>query len=219
MNNKPAGAFSDPNLVKRVISALVLAPLFIYVVYIGGWAFKALFIAIGFIIIWEWHGMIKGKWSAAYLCEALPYALIAALAPIILRSHEQGLIILIWLCLVVWGTDVGAYFCGRIIGGVKLAPRFSPNKTWSGAIGGAIIGAGLGALIQEFSAIEEGFTLFMVISSLLTSVASQIGDLYESALKRRLGVKDSSQLIPGHGGVMDRLDGFIFAAPIGLLFW
>lgn len=217
MNNKPAGAFSDPNLVKRIISALVLAPLFIYIVYMGGWAFKALFIAIGFIILWEWHGMIKGQWTPALALEALPYALAASLAPLLLRDYPNGLIILIWLCLVVWGTDVGAYFAGRTIGGAKLAPRFSPNKTWSGAIGGVILGGFASLLMLYYASIP--LTLWVILGTICTSIISQIGDLYESSVKRRFNVKDSSHLIPGHGGVMDRLDGFIFAAPIGLLVW
>jgi phosphatidate cytidylyltransferase len=217
MTNKPAGAFSDPNLIKRIISALVLAPLFIFIAYIGGLPFQLLFIAIGGIIIWEWHGMIKGEWSPRLLMEALPYAIIAAFAPIFLRNVPFGLIALIWLCLVVWGTDVGAYFAGRTIGGAKLAPRFSPNKTWSGAIGGVIIGTCLALYAVDLYGIY--LTPLLVIGTIITSIVSQIGDLYESAVKRRFGVKDSSGLIPGHGGVMDRLDGFIFAAPVGLLLW
>jgi len=109
----------------------------------------------------------------------------------------------------VWATDIFAYFVGRAIGGPKLAPRISPGKTWSGAIGGAVaaIIAGTAVVWSFFSADD----LRIPVLALVLSVCSQIGDLFESFIKRRFGVKDSSHLIPGHGGVMDRVDGLIFA--------
>jgi len=111
---------------------------------------------------------------------------------------------------VVWGTDIAAYFTGRAIGGPKLAPRISPGKTWSGAVGGAVIAMIAGtALIYV---VEGAFLWPVAFLALILSIISQSGDLFESYIKRRFGVKDSSHLIPGHGGVMDRVDGLVFAS-------
>ncbi len=139
------------------------------------------------------------------------YAAALAAAVILCRSQGQaGLIVIFWLFAVVWGTDTCAYFTGRSLGGPKLWPRVSPKKTWSGAIGGLVGGAALGLAVLV--AFGVGLGLRHVLLSLVFSVATQAGDLFESALKRRYDVKDAGAIIPGHGGVMDRLDGFIFAA-------
>jgi len=115
---------------------------------------------------------------------------------------------------VVWGTDIVAYFTGRAIGGPKLAPAISPNKTWSGAIGGLVGAVAAGAAIVMPSNVKT----FLIIAAIAValSIVSQAGDLFESRMKRLFNVKDSSALIPGHGGVMDRLDGFVAAALLAL---
>lgn len=146
----------------------------------------------------------------------LVYAGALALPAVILRGDATfGLISLIWLLAVVWSTDIAAYFCGRLIGGPKLWPRVSPNKTWSGAIGGTLFGMVAGMVTLYAAGVHS--ILLAAPVALLASVASQGGDLFESSMKRRFGVKDSSALIPGHGGLMDRLDGFIAAAALALL--
>lgn len=117
---------------------------------------------------------------------------------------------LLWLLLTVWATDIGAYAAGRLIGGPRLAPRISPNKTWAGLAGGAALAAGVG---WAASALAHLPAELIWISPLLALVA-QAGDLAESALKRHFGVKDTSRLIPGHGGLLDRLDGMLAAAPV-----
>lgn len=132
-------------------------------------------------------------------------------ANLLRASPQYGWAAVLWLFAVVWGTDVMAYFGGRFIGGPKLWPSVSPGKTWSGAIVGALASALLGALIAKIAAPEGARLAPMLILGLATSILAQVGDLLESALKRRAGVKDSSRLIPGHGGLMDRLDGFILA--------
>ena len=116
---------------------------------------------------------------------------------------------------VVWATDIAAYFVGRAVGGPKLAPRLSPNKTWSGSIGG-LAGAVLAAVLVVHFGGVGGMPAAIVVAMALSTVA-QIGDLAESAIKRRFGVKDASSLIPGHGGLMDRLDGFVAAAVLACL--
>ncbi len=124
-----------------------------------------------------------------------------------------GVAAIFWLFAVVWGTDVTAYFGGRMIGGPRLWPAVSPGKTWSGAVVGAVCAAVLGAIVAILLA--PGARLGpMLALGLLVSAVSQLGDLFESFLKRRAGVKDSSHLIPGHGGLMDRLDGFIAATAL-----
>jgi phosphatidate cytidylyltransferase len=123
-------------------------------------------------------------------------------------SPSFGLATILWLFAVVWGTDIAAYFAGRLIGGPRLWPSISPGKTWSGAIVGAVVGAGLGLMLWAWT--NNLAALFWL--GLATAIVSELGDLFESALKRRFGVKDSSGLIPGHGGLMDRLDAFIAAS-------
>ena len=116
---------------------------------------------------------------------------------------------------MVWATDIAAYFVGRAVGGPKLAPRLSPNKTWSGSIGG-LAGAVLAAvLVVQFSGVGGFLSASLVAIAL--SIVAQIGDLFESAIKRRFGAKDAGTLIPGHGGLMDRLDGFVAAAVLACL--
>jgi phosphatidate cytidylyltransferase len=116
---------------------------------------------------------------------------------------------------VVWVTDIGGYFAGRGIGGPKLWPRVSPKKTWAGAIGG--FAASL-AVAAGFAALSLGRTGTMLVLGAVLSIASQLGDLLESAVKRRFGVKDSSNIIPGHGGLLDRLDGFVAAVVLAAIF-
>jgi phosphatidate cytidylyltransferase len=120
-----------------------------------------------------------------------------------------------FVLLITWVTDSGGYFAGRSIGGPKLWPRVSPKKTWAGAAGG--FAASLVVAIG-FAAAGLGRVGPLLLLSAVLSVASQLGDLFESAVKRRFGVKDSSQIIPGHGGLMDRLDGFVAAVVVAALF-
>jgi phosphatidate cytidylyltransferase len=144
------------------------------------------------------------------------YAGLPAIALVWLRG--DGLIgreTMIWLMLLVWATDIGAYAAGRTIGGPKLLPRVSPKKTWAGALGG--LAASL-AVAGGFAALGLGAAVPLVALGAILSVVSQLGDLFESAVKRRFGVKDSSHLIPGHGGLMDRLDGFIAAIVVAWIF-
>lgn len=146
---------------------------------------------------------------------SVPYAAAIVLAPLILRLDAFGLLAILLLFVVVWLTDIVAYFAGRAIGGPKLWPRVSPKKTWSGAIAGTA-GAIAGAVaLCAYFGVPRLFPIAII--ALVLSMASQAGDLFESALKRRVGAKDAGSLIPGHGGVMDRLDGFVVAAAIAAL--
>ena len=153
----------------------------------------------------------------AWCAGGVIYAGVVLIAPIVLRVDAQfGFVALVFLFAVVWTTDIAGYFGGRTIGGPKLAPGISPNKTWSGAIAGALAAAIIGVAVAKFGG--AGNPLPIALIALMLSVVSQGGDLFESAVKRRFGVKNASKLIPGHGGLMDRLDGFLAAACAGALF-
>jgi len=146
-------------------------------------------------------------WGAA----GVAYAGIVLIAPIVLRRDQEfGLVAILFLFAVVWSTDILGYFAGRAIGGPRLAPRISPKKTWSGACSGAF--GALAAGIAVVYVAGDTALLPAACVAFVLSIASQAGDLFESAVKRRFGVKDASHLIPGHGGLMDRLDGFITAS-------
>ncbi len=149
----------------------------------------------------------RGSW---WLPGGIFYAGLSGISLAAIRADDQaGLVATLFVFAVVWATDILAYFVGRALKGPKLAPRISPGKTWSGAIGGTVSGviASSALTLGVFSRLSA----WTVAIAFLLSVASQVGDLFESFIKRRFGVKDSSHLIPGHGGVMDRVDGLVFA--------
>lgn len=246
----------------RVASALVLAPLAIIVVLLGGWPFVLVWCLAAMIVYWEWTAeIVKAPRSAevagvgvlavagllgasgfpgmAILVIAVGAGALAALGgtrrlwcgagllyaglvlagPMLLRRDlhpDFGVLALFYLFAVVWATDILALFAGRRIGGPKLAPSISPKKTWSGAIAGALGGVAAGAAVAAVGSnllnLPKTNILAATGLALLLSVVAQGGDLFESAVKRRFGVKDSGRIIPGHGGLMDRLDGFLAAA-------
>ena len=151
-------------------------------------------------------------WAALGGC----YAFAALIASVAVRLDQVwGFTALMFVLLIVWVTDIGGYFAGRGIGGPKLWPRVSPKKTWAGAIGGFVASLVIAA---GFVASGLGKTGPLLLLGAALSIASQLGDLFESAVKRRFGVKDSSHLIPGHGGLMDRLDGFVAAVVVAAIF-
>jgi phosphatidate cytidylyltransferase len=155
----------------------------------------------------------RRRWTVA----GFLYAAAALTASVLVRLDQiEGFLALILVLLVVWATDIGGYFAGRGIGGPKLWPRVSPNKTWAGAIGGFIGSLAVAAALVKFDPHKNDPQLMLRLGAMLAagavlSVAAQLGDLLESAVKRRFGVKDSSHIIPGHGGLLDRLDGYVAA--------
>ncbi|PKR87634.1 phosphatidate cytidylyltransferase [Pleomorphomonas diazotrophica] len=156
----------------------------------------------------------------AWLSTGVLYAGLPAIAAVALRGADMftfastGAVAVIFILAIVWATDTAAYFFGRLIGGPKLAPRFSPKKTWSGALGGAASGVIVGCLVAVAAGIEVSLPLMLI--ALLLSIVGQVGDLVESAMKRHFGVKDSGVLIPGHGGIMDRVDGLVAALALAM---
>jgi phosphatidate cytidylyltransferase len=163
---------------------------------------------------------IAGAGHRGWIVGGMPYAGAVGLSPIMLRSDSQdGFLAMIFLFAIVWATDSAAYGFGRMIGGGKLLPRVSPKKTWAGAIGGlaaAVLAALATARIASLAASLGGLVEIACLAAIL-SASAQAGDLFESFVKRRFGAKDSSHLIPGHGGLMDRLDGFVAAATVAAI--
>ncbi|HZH52252.1 MAG TPA: phosphatidate cytidylyltransferase [Microvirga sp.] len=187
------------------LAALTALPLFE-----GGFGLSAL---AGLVFLLAGTLLARSTAGKLWAASGFLYAVVIVLVPPIVREHPNlGLVGLLWMFAVVWATDIAAYFTGRTFGGPKLWPAVSPKKTWSGFAGGLVAGSLAGLLVAWSSqrlGLMPPFSLRnTLILSAIASVASQLGDLGESALKRHCDIKDSSHLIPGHGGVMDRLDGF-----------
>ena len=174
---------------------------------------KALLVVIGMLALATIVALVLGRSRKhrVSIVLAATYLGIPMTSLVWLRGEADGLSIVLWLALVVSGTDIFAYLTGSRIGGPKLAPAISPGKTWSGLTGGvtaaALIGAG-GAALVGMAAVGAA------LLAALLAVLAQAGDLLESWIKRRAGVKDSGALIPGHGGVLDRFDGYMLATPV-----
>jgi len=146
------------------------------------------------------------------------YIGLTVVALIWLSGRPGGSLLVLGLLVIVWASDIGAFFTGRALGGPKLAAKISPGKTWSGAVGGVVLAALVAGGYGRVTGLGGNVFAAMMVGAVLSGVA-QAGDLVESALKRRAGVKDSGSLIPGHGGVLDRLDSLFFAAPVAALLW
>jgi phosphatidate cytidylyltransferase len=204
-------------LAVRTATGLLLIAGALLAAVVGGNVFAVFVAAVATLMFYEWTRLVRG-WGTTWYMAGFVYALIPALALLWIRertppglpSDERGLSLLIWAFIVTWSTDIGAYFAGRSFGRRKLAPSISPNKTVEGLYGGmaaATLCAGAWAIATH---------LGMVLLALapILAVAAQAGDLFESGMKRRAGVKDSGAWLPGHGGVLDLLDGL---APVAVL--
>ncbi|SJZ47417.1 phosphatidate cytidylyltransferase [Enhydrobacter aerosaccus] len=202
-------------LLLRVASAVVLAPLCAAAIWYGFPWIDLLAAIAAPIMVSEWIRLTRGRPFARPL--AILYGLAAVVALLWLRHQPAwGRETVIWTIACVWATDIGAYFVGSLIGGAKLAPAISPNKTWSGLIGGMCLAAIASASCGV--AFDAGDPLQLALVGAAMAVISQAGDLLESAAKRREGLKDSGHLIPGHGGLLDRIDGLIAAlVAVGLV--
>jgi phosphatidate cytidylyltransferase len=202
------GAVGERRVVACGVAALLIAGLCLAIGRIDA-SLSALVVGLAGVALLSPQRRI---WNAA----GFSYAAAAEVAAVLVRLDQVwGFVALILILLVVWVTDIGGYFAGRGIGGPKLWPRVSPKKTWAGAVGG--FAASL-VIAGGFAAFGLGKTGPLLLLGAMLSIASQLGDLFESAVKRRFGVKDSSQIIPGHGGLMDRLDGLVAAVVLAAIF-
>ncbi|WP_424813752.1 phosphatidate cytidylyltransferase [Roseococcus sp. YIM B11640] len=184
---------------------------------LAGWPAEGLALALGGAVLIALAGRSYGSDRWAWLAFGAAYLGAAGVALIFLRGDpDVGRANIIFLLAIVWSSDISAYVIGRAFGGPKLAPAISPNKTWSGAMGG-LVGASLVGLVATMLTGSWGSFGWAILVAAILGVATQAGDIFESWMKRRFGVKDSSGLIPGHGGVLDRLDGLLAAAPMAAL--
>lgn len=211
--------FLDPkdNTKQRIISSIILFPIAIYAIFFSQKLFTLLAIAVAILMSWEWVNITKttfrvDKGKKRWQFIGFFYILIPIYSVIEIRNINVD--ILFWMFGVIWTTDIFAFFSGKIFGGPKLAPTISPNKTWSGLAGGIITSVIIGFLC---SYLFNGSEIFFMFTSMCLSILEQISDICESKIKRIFGVKDSGNIIPGHGGIMDRLDGIILVAPAVLI--
>jgi phosphatidate cytidylyltransferase len=197
-------------LLVRTVTGMLLIAMALLGAVAGGTLLAVFVAAIATAMFYEWTRIVRG-WGPAWYWSGFVYALLPALALLWIRERDaQGLNLLIWVFIVTWSTDIGAYFTGRAIGRRKLAPSISPGKTVEGLYGGIAAATLLGGTWAW--AMGLGAALFALAP--LCAIAAQGGDLFESWMKRRAGVKDSGTWLPGHGGVLDRLDGLV---PVAVL--
>ena len=194
----------------RALTGLILIAIALIAAVQGGYVLAVLVAAIATLMFYEWTRLTKG-WGAGWYLSGFVYALLPALALLWIRDRDvHGLALLIWAFIVTWSTDIGAYFSGRRFGRRKLAPTLSPNKTVEGLAGGVIAAA----LLSGAWAIAMDLGKPLLLLAPVFAIFAQAGDLFESGMKRRAGVKDSGALLPGHGGALDRLDGLV---PVAIL--
>jgi len=202
----------ESNLEKRIVSAVILAPLVLIIIYFGKIPYMAMILAAGILMLREWaHLTASSAHRAAWWLLGVIYIATPCYFLVWLREiPDIGLFVILLIISVVWATDIGAYLFGRLIGGPKLAPKISPGKTWAGAIGGLFCGV---IISQYLIYMAGGDSYSGMLYGAIISFTGQLGDLFESFIKRKFGVKDSGNVIPGHGGMLDRLDSLLFAAP------
>lgn len=248
------------SLFKRIVTALVLTPLTIAVLYAGHPYLNIMALVFGSMLAWEWANMVPNKGNAVYAvsytvalaaavlmtCPIAIACVIAGAAVLVwFKAKDEprrnlltlgvlyisvgigslvwlynvvGFVTTLWFLIMVWSVDIGGYVVGCNLKGPKLAPKISPNKTWSGLIGGVLFSV-IASIIFSFIFGSHANVVFYAVFGGVIAVIAQIGDLVESYIKRSLGIKDSSNLIPGHGGVFDRVDGLIFSAPLVVLWF
>lgn len=219
-----AGASKFSGLQFRIISSVVLAPLTLGLIILGGWYFMALILLAACIALHEWLGLIKeSKNNYRDLFIGTFYLLICFISFVFIRlAFDQGAWLTLSMILGVWASDTGAYVVGKKIGKRKLAPKISPNKTIEG-LGGAMFFFGttlvLAMFLGDYSSIgmKQDHIWMVFVTGCLLGVVGQAGDLFISFFKRRAGVKDTGNLIPGHGGLLDRIDSLLLVSPVFLM--
>lgn len=218
------GEAKTSDLGVRSVSAVVMLALAGIAIWLGGLVFTAFAAAVALGVLWEWNTLAarigqSGAARALWLLGGIVYVGVAVAALVLLREVDRGALLVGALILLVAAIDIGAYAAGRTLGGPKIAPSISPSKTWAGLIGAAIAAS----LVFIFVLAPLVDTRFMrglgmlIAGGAATAVIAQIGDFFESWMKRRAGVKDSGTLIPGHGGLFDRVDGLLAVLFVGAI--
>jgi len=207
----------SPELQKRIRSAGLLIPPVLFAVMLGGFIFNVLVLLGATLMCFEWNNIIRSSEPKKFTLSqwewiGISYVTIFAASLLYLRQLEGGAGLVLLLLILVWATDIAAYFAGRFVGGPKICPKISPNKTWAGLIGGAVAAGFVGAFASVFFDAIGPFSA--IVLGIFLAVVEQAGDFFESWVKRQFGVKDSGALIPGHGGIMDRVDGMVTVTPI-----
>lgn len=209
-----SGTTGKSDLLVRAGSALIMFAIAGAALWVGGIGFGLLLLLVAALVLVEWFALLGkmqiGTGLKNLLRVAGPVAVCASVAGLWFIRDTLGMTAALWVLAMVWATDIGAYFAGRAFGGARLAPSISPSKTWSGLIGGMVAALVASATIGDRAGII-GVPLWI---GLFMGLLAQLGDLGQSWMKRKAGVKDSGNLIPGHGGVFDRVDGVI---PVALL--
>ena len=202
------------DLWTRIGSAIILFAIAGTALWFGGLAFGLLLLIGGALVVVEWIALVRAMTlsggAKGVLLAIGPVLILGAMAGLWFVREHLGMTAALWVFGMVWATDIGAYFAGRAFGGTRLAPRISPSKTWSGLIGGMVAALIASATIGD----RAGITGVPLTIGLAVGLLAQMGDLGESWMKRRAGVKDSGKLIPGHGGLFDRVDGLL---PVALV--
>ena len=211
--------------IGSVIYAALFAPVYViseeFIISGMGWLFALTFYILALLILTV-RCIIQNKDMKTFAVSALPLVYPALFILTMLLSNDfsepKGFLALLMLFVIAPFSDTFAFITGSLIGGKKLCPKLSPKKTWSGAIGG-VIGGGIGGLLVYFIFIESAQTvnffspvLLFILLGLFASIMTEAGDLFESFIKRRAGIKDMGKIMPGHGGIMDRIDGMLFAS-------
>ena len=194
----------------RTLSGVIMLAVAAGTIWLGGWPFALLVAAVGLGVFWEWRNLamrLAQRWPgrSLWLLAGLVYVTVPMITLVKLRQDDLKSAAL--TIIVVIAVDVGAYFAGRAFGGPKIAPRISPSKTWAGLFGGMVFAALMLNLAYDRS--DGGDWSQIALLGVILAIVAQAGDFFESWMKRRAGVKDSGRLIPGHGGLFDRVDGLL----------
>jgi phosphatidate cytidylyltransferase len=202
------------NINQRIISSVIMLLIAVYAIYFSKGLFFLMAIALTILVTVEWLEIIKtAKDQNKWRLIGFVYILVPVWAIVQIRDIDAN--VLLWMFFIIWTTDISAYFVGKSFGGKKLALTISPNKTWSGLIGGVVASMIIGFL-SSFMFVTGNIIFFVVISGAL-AVIEQLSDLVESKIKRIFQIKDSGNIIPGHGGLLDRMDGITLVAPTVLI--
>ena len=207
------GKGKNADLRVRALSAIVIVAIALTVLWLGGWAWSGFVMIVAGGVLYEWRALVRGLdpsplrdtcWTLAGILYIAP----AAAMLMLMREGERGFADVLTLVALVAAIDIGAYFTGRALGGPKIAPAISPSKTWAGLLGGIL---GATAVLMLSARLSDAVPAWWQVLGLavLAAVVAQTGDFFESWMKRRAGVKDSGKLIPGHGGLFDRVDGLL----------